>query len=264
VQGYLIAAGGLGAASSTLPVRLLLHYTDWRWLLVMLAAACLATALLVLLVAPTPPATAPRPVSRQVLLEICRNPSFRQTATLVLVPHAVFFGVQGLWIGRWLADVARFDEAAIAWLLYLGMAAVIFGAIAVGMLTEWTARRGIAPLRVAAVGVALFVLVQCGFVLDWQPSYPLLAVLFTLVGTITAIEYSIVAQSMPAALMGRAATILNLLIFIGAFLVQAGFGAVVSCWQAAPGAPAYRCAFALLVLLQLPGLLHYLWRRRAQ
>jgi hypothetical protein len=30
VQGYLIAVGGLGAASATLPVRLALHYMDWR------------------------------------------------------------------------------------------------------------------------------------------------------------------------------------------------------------------------------------------
>ncbi|MYM92218.1 MFS transporter, partial [Rugamonas sp. FT82W] len=47
VQGYLIAAGGLGAASATLPVRLALHYTDWRGLFVGLAAAAAGLALLI-------------------------------------------------------------------------------------------------------------------------------------------------------------------------------------------------------------------------
>ena len=279
VQGYLIAVGGLGAASATLPVRLALHYVDWRGLFVGLAIAALMVGLLIYCLAPaTGPApratastasTAPsRPgLDLNAVLAIYREPAFRETASLVLIPHAVFFGIQGLWIGRWLSDVAHFSDAAVAYLLYLGMAAVIFGAILVGMLTEWAGRRGVHPIRVAALGIALFIAVQTGFVLNYAPSYQMLSVLFTLVGTITGIEYAIIAQTMPTALTGRAATCLNLLIFLGAFAVQAGFGQVLQCWrpnllhQYPP--EAYRAAFALLVLLQLPGLVWFLRRRRA-
>jgi hypothetical protein len=70
---------------------------------------------------------------------------------------------------------------------------------------------------------------------------------------------------MPRELTGRAATCLNLLIFVGAFLVQAGFGLVVGLWQPDGGgrypAHAYQVAFGMLVLLQLPGLIGYLRRR---
>ena len=52
VQGYLIAAGGLGAASATLPVRLALQFTDWRGLFTLLAAFSAATALLIWCVTP--------------------------------------------------------------------------------------------------------------------------------------------------------------------------------------------------------------------
>jgi MFS family permease len=278
VHGYLIAVGGLGAASATLPVRLALHYLDWRGLFLALAAAALATGALIYLLAPTGlpaprlvPGAAPlkprAPFSWQAVLDVYRDRAFRETASLVLIPHTVFFGIQGLWIGRWLTDVAHFSEEAVAYLLYLGMAAIIFGAIGVGMITEWAGRRGIQPIRVAAVGIALFIAVQTGFVISYAPSYQLLAVLFTLVGTITGIEYAIVAQTMPPALTGRAATCLNLLIFLGAFAVQAGFGQIVGCWrpnllQQYPAA-AYRVAFGVLVLLQLPGLASYLWRQRA-
>jgi MFS family permease len=261
VQGYLIAVGGLGAASSTMPVRALLQHTDWRGLFVLLAILSACSGALIWLVSPkAKPMGGKAPTVRSVL-DVYRTPAFRSTISLVLLPHAVFFGIQGLWIGRWLSDVARFPDDAVAYLLYMGMASVIFGAIAVGMITEWAGRRGIQSLDVAAVGVALFVIVQGFIVIGYRPSLQTLSVLFTLVGTITGIEYAIVAQSLPRELTGRAATCLNLLIFIGAFLVQAGFGQVVGLWR--PDllghypAQAYRVAFGVLVLLQLPGLLSY-------
>ncbi|AXA92661.1 MFS transporter [Massilia sp. YMA4] len=266
VQGYLIAAGGLGAASATLPVRLFLQFADWRCLFVCLALACAAVGLLIFLLAPTPPAVASKRFDLRVLWDVYRHPVFRETAGLVLIPHTIFFGVQGLWIGRWLTEVGRFPEQSVAWLLYLGMAAVIFGAISVGMVTEWAARRGIDAITVAAAGIALFVAVQIGIVLGWRPGMAQLSVLFTLVGTITGIEYTIVAQAMPPALTGRASTCLNLLIFTGAFMVQAGFGQVLGLWQPDAAnhypAAAYQAAFGVLVLLQLPGLAWFAWRRR--
>ena len=268
VHGYLIAVGGLGAASATLPVRLALQFTDWRGLFTVLAGLVACVGLMIWLVTPRTPAAgagAARPTVSGIL-DVYRDPAFRKTVSLMLIPHAVFFGIQGLWVGRWLSDVAHFSDAAVAYLLYLGMAAVIFGAIAVGMLTEWAGRRGVRPLDVAAIGIAAFVLVQLAIVFNHRPSFQLLAVLFTLVGTITGIEYAIVAQSMPPALTGRAATCLNLLIFVGAFVVQAGFGQVLGLWRANAlhqyPAVAYQAAFGVLVLLQLPGLVMYALRRR--
>ena len=269
VHGYLIAVGGLGAASATMPVRLVLDYTDWRGLFAILAGLTACSGLLIALVYPRDKGPQPKrgPLG-QALREVFRAPVFRNTASLVLIPHAVFFGIQGLWIGRWLSDVARFPDAAVAYLLYMGMASVIFGAIAVGMITEWAGRRGIAPLDVAAAGIAVFLVVQAAFVLNYKPSFQLLSVLFTLVGTITGIEYAIIAQSMPRELTGRAATCLNLLIFIGAFVVQAGFGLLVGLWPLDDAgqtpAMAYRMAFAVLVLVQLPGLVGFVRRRRRQ
>lgn len=266
VQGYMIAVGGLGAATATMPVRLALEFTDWRGLFLLFAALAAGVALYIWRCAPrqAAPAAVPAPLV-QSLLEVVRDPAFRTTASLMLVPHAVFFGVQGLWIGRWLADVGYFATAAVAWLLYLGMAALIFGAIGVGMLTEWAGRHGVKPLDVGAIGVVLFLLVQLAIVFNDGAGMAMLSVLFTLVGTITGIEYAIVAQSMRPALTGRASTCLNLLIFVGAFLVQAGFGQVLGWWAPDAGnrypAIAYRVAFGILLVLQLPGLLRFISER---
>lgn len=270
LHGYLIAVGGVGAASATLPVRALLKYTDWRGLFVVISGVVACIALLTWLVRPArmaqPAAPQGRPPVAQTLLQVWRNADFRKTIGLILVSHTIFWGVQGLWIGRWLSDVAHFSDAVVAYLLYLSMAAVIFGAIAVGMIVEWAGKRGMVPLDVAAIGIGLFMLVQFAFVVDYRPSYQLLAVLFTLVGTIASVEYSIVAQSMPRELTSNASSCLNMLIFLGAFLIQAGFGQVIALWphdgHGHYPVSAYRVAFAVLVLLQLPGLVRYAWRRR--
>ena len=270
VQGFLIAIGGLGAASATVPVRAALQHMDWRGLFIILAVLLACTAFLIWTAAPRIEAR-PEAKARVEFIEsiaaVLSNPAFHKTISLILIPHAVFFGIQGLWVGRWLSDVARFPEPAVVYLLYLSMAAVIVGAIAVGTMTEWAGRRGIKPLDVAAIGIALFIVVQVAMVCNWKPSFPLLSVLFTLIGTITGIEYAIVAQSMPKSLTGRAATCLNLLIFGGAFIVQAGFGLVIGLWEpnqlGQHPAIAYRVGFGLLVLLQLPGLVWFAMRRHA-
>ena len=264
VHGYLIAVGGLGAATATMPVKLALHYTDWRGVFLGLALAALAIGLLIRLLSPAMPAPAAAK-SKVSVWSVYRDPGFRRTIALILLPHTVFFGVQGLWVGRWLADVGGLSDDNVAYLLYLGMAAVIFGAIGMGMLTEWAGRRGIAPMQVAAAGIVLFVAVQVAMACNVVPSLPMLSVLFALLGTVTGLEYAIVAQSMPASLTGRAATCLNLLIFTGAFLVQAGFGLILGCWplnslQQYPP-QAYQVAFGVLAALQLPGLAMFFIRR---
>lgn len=259
MHGYLIAVGGLGAATATMPVKLALHYTDWRGLFLGLAIAALAIGLLIRLLTPAMPVRQVAATPHIRLRDVYADKNFRRTIRLILLPHTVFFGIQGLWVGRWLSDVGGLSDDNVAYLLYLGMAAVIFGAIGMGMVTEWAARHGITTMQVAAIGIVLFVLVQLGMASNYQPGLPLLSVLFTLLGTVAGLEYAIVAQSMPASLTGRAATCLNLLIFTGAFLVQAGFGLILGLWpidaQHHYPPEAYRVAFGILAALQLPGLL---------
>lgn len=262
VHGYLIAVGGIGSATATLPVRTALQYTDWRGLFIVLAILIALAALLIWTVTPREPA--PRPADRPTIKSLAlvfRDTQFRKTVSLILIPHAVFFAMQGMWMGRILSDMGRLSYDAVAWLLYLSMAAVIFGAIAVGLCTERVARRGIRAHDMAAIGVAIFIGVQLLMMCNFKPGLPLLIVLFTLTGTITGMEYTIVAQSVSRELTGRASTCLNLMIFSAAFVVQAGFGQVVGLWPAdAAGRypdAAYQVALGVLVLVQLPGLVRY-------
>lgn len=267
IHGYLLAAGGLGAMSATLPVELALHYISWRALFVALAVVTLIPAVVIRFITPADPLVhkVARWPSLRSLLEVYRDPSFRRTISLLLPAHAVAFGLQGLWMGQWLQDVCGLGTRDAAALLMVGMAAIVVGSLSIGNITEWAGRRfGAKPIDVAGIGVGLFLIVQCLAVLNIVAWIPALTVAFTLVGTIASLEYTIVAQNVPPALTGRAATCLNLLIFFGAFVVQSGFGFVIGAWAPDAGrhypVAAYQTAFAIAIALQLPGFVAWLVR----
>lgn len=266
LNGGLIAVGGLGAMASTIPVEWALDVMNWRTLFFTLAAFALVILATIALVVPNgnEPTHFQTENSFAAFEEVWRNPAFRSTISLVLIPHTVAFGVQGLWLGQWLHDIGNLDRVATANALLISMGGIVAGSLSVGAIGEWASKRGIALIDIASIGVALFIVVQLAAMLNFAPLVPFLAVAFTFVGTIGGIEYAIVSQAVPRHLTGRASTLLNLLIFFGSFLVQTMFGLILSRWTPMMDLRyppvAYTVAFGVLVSLQLPGLV--VWYRR--
>lgn len=267
VHGYLLAVGGLGAMSSTLPVSWALGLISWRTLFVGLSAATIAAALLILVLVPKDPIQhrVTKWPTLSSLLDVYKDRSFRQTIALLLAPHTVAFGLQGLWMGQWLHDVGGLTNSDTATVLFIGMGAIIVGSLSVGKITEFAGRHGLKPIDVGGIGVALFVAIQFLAMFNFVPILPAISIALTLVGTIAALDYTIVAQSVPPTMTGRAATCLNLLILFGAFVIQAAFGLIVGAWT--PDAMnryppiAYQVAFGVLIALQLPGLIGWALRK---
>lgn len=272
LNGGMIAVGGLGSMAATAPVEWALQVMSWHALFVWIAGClALAIATTLLLVPPDTDARIPAahagPGALASFLDVWRVPGFRRTLSLVLLPHAVAFGVQGVWLGRWVSDVARLDRATTADVLFASMGGIVAGALLVGAMGGWAARRGYRLIDVAGVGVALFVAVQAAAAYGFVPLVPMLTVAFTLVGAIGGLEFSLVSQAVPRHLTGRASTLLNLLIFLGSFLVQTVFGLILDCWTPSSDLhyppEAYSVAFGLLALLQVPGLAHWYRQREA-
>lgn len=97
----------------------------------------------------------------------------------------------------------------------------------------------------------------------WPLGIPfwLLAVAFSYFGAAGAMNYAILAQGMPPALTGRVSTSFNLLIFLAAFGLQWGLGAVINLWPSDNGhypEAAYQTALAVCLAVQVPGLLLWL------
>ncbi len=251
VNGWVLAAGGLGALAATAPVEMALKLTDWRGVFVGLAALTLAVAALLLWVVPErEKGVASRdgwPAQWRGVVDVFRSPVFWRIAPVAVLSQASFLAIQGLWAGPWLRDVAGLDSAGIAGTLFWIAAAMVAGFLSLGQLAYGLTRRGIAPLAVAAGGLALFMLAQLAIWFDWGPRWPLWA-LFGFFGTSGMLCFAVLAQSFPATLSGRVSTALNLLVFVAAFALQWGIGMIVNQWPVADGGYAevgYRLAFGL-------------------
>jgi len=232
VNGFQMAAGGLGALSATQPVEFALGFTDWRGVFMLLAVLTLAVAVLIFFTVPD------------------RNRLFWRIAPWTVMSQASFLSIQGLWSGPWLRDVGGFDRSGVAVVLATVSVAMIAGFISLGTLAQRTGR----PLRVAEAGVLVFLCVQLLLIIGWREMAWPLWLLFGFFGTVGILPYAVLSQRFPAALAGRVNTGLNLLVFVCAFAGQWAMGAVIDLWPSSDGHYAldgYRAAFGMMFVLQL-------------
>ncbi|MDS4028245.1 MAG: MFS transporter [Candidatus Contendobacter sp.] len=255
INGWVLAAGGLGALVATAPVEAALGLMGWRGVFAGLALLTVAVAAALWWVVPERIGAAPASGWREQwggMVAIFRSPVFWRIAPSSVVSQATFLAIQGLWAGPWLRDVAGLDQTAAAGYLLWVAVAMVVGFLGMGQLAYHLSRRGVPPWVVAASGMALFMLAQLALLLKLEPSWPLW-VLFGFFGTTGTLNYAILTQAFPPALAGRVNTALNLLVFVAAFTGQWGMGAIINRWPAVGGGyaePGYQLAFGLALALQ--------------
>ena len=255
-NGWVLAAGGLGALAATAPVEAALKLTDWRGLFAGLGGLSVVVALALLLVVPErggSVATGDWRSQARGVAGIFRDRVFWWIAPSGVLCQASFLAIQGLWAGPWLRDVAGLSRTTAADYLFWMAAAMVCGFLGMGQMAYRLSRCGIPPVVVAAGGMALFILAQVALLFE-AGSLLLLWVLFGFFGTSGMLNYAILSQAFPLDLAGRVNTALNLLVFGLAFATQWGMGAIINHWPATGGgyqAFGYRIAFGLVLILQI-------------
>lgn len=250
LQGLVLASGGLGAMMSTVPVEFALTLTDWRGVFFALAGVTLVIWAAVVFVAPEHKSEG-HPESLADLLRgmvgLFASRYFWMIAPVAMLQQPIYLSLQGLWAGPWLQDVAGYTRAEAADVLFLMAATMVGGHLTTGTLAERLARRGIPPRRLFTIGTVLFLIVFLIITSGAVGGAWLLWPLLTLVGTTGILGYAILSQHFPPHLAGRVNTALNLLVFLFAFIIQWGMGAIIDLWPTSPGGgypvAAYQAAF---------------------
>ncbi len=257
INGFQVAAGGLGALFATAPVQALLGLTNWRGVFAGLAGLTLLAAAVVFWMVPRDPVARERlRWSDQLrgLAAILVSLDFWRIAPWSTLNQASFLAIHGLWLGPYLRDRLGLNASAAARMMLLTACGMVAGYIGLGILAEQLSRRGIAPMRVGGAGMTVYIGLLAWIVLQLPHGSPLFWVVFGFFGTSGILTYAVLTQRFTAALAGRVNTALNLLVFVTAFAAQWGIGAVIDLWppnaNGGYAAAGYRCAFGLLLVFQ--------------
>jgi predicted MFS family arabinose efflux permease len=267
LNGWVLAAGGVGAVFSTTPVEWTLQWIDWRVLFTLFAVAFAVTSSLIFAIVPErrePAARASLGEQFKGLWQIGRNREFWRIAPLSMLSQSAFMSLQGLWAASWMKDVGGQTRDEIAYYLLLAAVGMVAGHLTMGNLASRLGRAGgIAPSYVVGIGVGAAVLVHTSLVVGYTGMQPLIWLLFGFLGTAGTVNFAILAQAFPVSMAGRANTALNLLIFVASFLVQWGIGVIINLYPAGGGryAPVgYAIAFGVTTVLQAVGLVWFFRR----
>lgn len=256
VNGWVMAAGGMGALSATAPVEAALQMTDWRGLFLGLGIATFVIAAALFIFVPERSGYRQSESLREQwrgVGKVFSSRYFWRIAPLTMCSQAAFLSIQSLWAGPWLKDVAGLERLTVANYLLAIATAMVAGFLLMGTLAYRLSRVGIRPIAVAGGGMGLFMLTQLAIVLEFADFALPLWILFGFFGTTGILSYAVLSQAFPAALAGRVNTAVNLLVFIAAFTGQWGIGAVISLWPASARGyhpQGYQAAFALVLALQ--------------
>ena len=172
--------------------------------------------------------------------------------------------IQGLWLGPWLRDVAQLSRPDTAQVLLWGTVAMVAGSLSFGWAADRLQALGVRPMLLCGAGLLVFVTCEALMAAGVVAAPLALVLAFSFFGSSGALNYAIIAQSVPAHLTGRVSTCFNLLIFLASFAVQWGMGAIIGLWAPLDGqypVQAYRAALLLVVALQTPGIVLWLLER---
>lgn len=256
LNGVYLAIGGVGGLSATAPAEALLGPFGWRALFYGLAALSVAAAALIFSVVPEKPLPGQGQTLRAQVAgfgRIFASLHFWRIALPLVICHAGYQALQGLWLAPWLYDVAGQARPAVANYLLATALAYAIGSVFFGVTSDRLARAGVSRMTMFKLGqtlsVAMFLLLAAGV------THGLGAILsvygFTAISA--ALAYALLTPLFAPEMTGRVNTASNVLMFTCSFLFQWGIGAVLRLFPVAEGRYAvegYSTALWILAALQ--------------
>ena len=254
LTGAIMASGGLGALTASLPLEFALPLLGWRGVFQGLTFLLLAVAALIFLSVPQRDAGVSRDSLGAQLKDVAgilAHRVFWRFAPPMTLVTGGFLAVQGLWAVPWLMNVDGLTRHQAAEVLFALNLAMLLSHLGIATFAVRLARAGITPSRLLLGGFGLALASQAAMLAGLGPAMPLWFAYGVGVSG-GSLSYSLLSAHFAPALSGRVTTTLNLLLFIGAFTLQWGLGVLIDGLGAAGFATpaAYRATFALLLMLQ--------------
>lgn len=254
MSSWMLMAGSLGALAVTTPVEAVIPFIGWRGVFLLMAILCVVAMVILWFGLPvlfSPQKTESLSVMVQGYRQVFNHRHFWRVAPLAAVTQGGFIAFQGLWIGPWLTRVTGLSNSQAAQSMFWISLVLMIGYFLLGMVTRRVAKAKGDEERIMQIGLAITLVLTAWQVfmgIDSSLWLWLIQALFLASGIMT---YSICNRAFPKRLTGRSSTALNLLIFVGAFLIQWGIGLGIDCFMFAglSEVNSFRATMTLLLCL---------------
>lgn len=257
LASWMLVAGTAGALTATLPVTMALPLIGWRGIFWVVAALLLAVSAAIFFLLRDVEKCfgdhAALQTGRGGYGSVFGSAYFWRLGVPGLVIHGIFFALQTLWAGPWMMTVLGKSQQQTGEILFVFNLVLMFAYLALGWSAPRLLARGWNTHRIIGIGLAGMLLAQALILVMDAPMAWTLWLVFALFVPVTTLVQANVGLSFPAELAGRANSAYNLMLFIGAFGTQWGFGVAVDAFKSGGASPAdaFRMTFAIAVGLQL-------------
>ncbi|WP_209425799.1 MFS transporter [Pararhodobacter sp. SW119] len=260
LAGTVIGVGTLGNILGAWPLAWAAETFGWRETVMGLAAVTLASGVALGFLVQDPPALEDDGNGRGSLLDVLRIPGLWLILPLIFVNYAPAAGLRGLWVGPYYADVYQAGSVAIGHVTLLMAFAMVLGAIAYGPLDRILGtRKGVAlggNLICVACLLALWAFPTAGF---WTSALLLAAV--GMVGLSFPLMMAHGRSFIPARVLGRGVTLLNLFSIGGVGIMQMVSARIHAATPATPVEAPYAAIYLFFALSLLAGCAVYAFSR---
>ncbi len=278
---WMLVAGTLGALASTRPALNMAEFLGWRSLFYLATLLLLACALAIWLLVPNDrPASPAEPghASARVVAPAPDTPRKADSFVRILlhpnmmrvIPTTLFFSggftaLHSLWAGPWMTDVLGMSPIEAGNALLVFNLALLASYIAMSFASPWLEKRKFALEKQSLIGLSWFGGFVWLIILWREPAAWWCWVLMTIGIPAVILLQTQTALLFPRQVAGRVLTTFNLVMFVGAFLLQWGIGLVVDLFQSFGmlRASALASAFTIMAVLQFASLAWYLTKRNS-
>ena len=242
MSGFLIAAGGIGSLSSSLPLAWLSAWIGWRMSFTVVGIATLGIAGLVWFFVKDRPSDMglPSPLQDAHLntpvvklwdgaAKVLSDPRFWPLAIWFFFDAAVFFTFGGLWGGPYLMHVYGLTKPEAGSILSMLSVGMILGSPGLSFLSNrvFGGRRPVLILS----AVILIILTSILFLMTGSMTQFMLFMVFLGIGifssAIVAVGFTAAKELYPVSISGTAIGLINLFPFLGGALLQPFVGFVL-------------------------------------
>jgi predicted MFS family arabinose efflux permease len=267
-NAWMLMTGAFGMLASTLPVQWLLPVVGWRWIFAGVALLIVLSMALMAWQVPTwRQASAEVEVPQEGLLAsyapVWAHPYFRALIPMGFFNYGGLIAMQTLWAGPWMIKVAGYTPLEAATGLFGINVGMLITYWLWGMVTPALAARGWGANRLMTWGLPLSLGVLAYIILAGPGAGALAWAVYCVASTFVALAQPAVGMAFPAALAGRALSAYNLVLFLGIFVVQWGFGLLVDAFkgQGLDEVLAYQSALAVFALCCVAAYVRFLKRQ---